>query len=91
MPLILKGKVKKVLTLSSGLADADVAAKYKLYEGAPYAISKTAMNMVTSKYQAEFADDGVLFIGICPGPVNTGQYADSKLTRTPGLVCEGSC
>jgi len=76
MPLVLKGRVKKVVTISSGMADHDLAIKYGIYENGPYSISKAAMNMVTSKYQAEFENDGVLFIGVCPGMVDTGLYAN---------------
>jgi NAD(P)-dependent dehydrogenase (short-subunit alcohol dehydrogenase family) len=72
MPLILKGSGKKVITLSSGLGDMDIAVKYQIHEGAPYSISKAAMNMATAKFQAEYEKDRVLFMGICPGPVNTG-------------------
>jgi len=74
MPLVLKGSVKKVITLSSGLADQELAIKHGLYESAPYSISKTAMNMAVAKFQAEYEKDGVLFMSISPGLVNTGQF-----------------
>jgi NAD(P)-dependent dehydrogenase (short-subunit alcohol dehydrogenase family) len=77
MPLILKGNVKKVLVLTTGMADHDMVLKYGIYEGGPYAIGKAALNMVTSKFQAEFQKDGVLFIGISPGVVETGLYSES--------------
>lgn len=77
MPLILKGSVKKVLVLTSGMADNDLVVQYGVYEGGPYSISKAALNMVTSKFQAEYQKNGVLFIGISPGVVETGQYNDS--------------
>jgi hypothetical protein len=56
MPLILKGKTKKVLTISTSLADDDWTTKYDIDWNAPYVISK--------------AKDGVLFIAICPGAVD---------------------
>jgi NAD(P)-dependent dehydrogenase (short-subunit alcohol dehydrogenase family) len=74
MPLILKGSVKKVITLSSGMGDAELTSKYNLHEGGPYAITKAAVNMAVAKFQAEYEKDGVLFMAICPGTVNTGQY-----------------
>jgi NAD(P)-dependent dehydrogenase (short-subunit alcohol dehydrogenase family) len=86
MPLVLKGRVKKVVTITSGMADHDLAIKYGVYEGGPYSISKAAMNMVTSKYQAEFEKDGVLFMGICPGMVDTGIYADCMSLSVPELM-----
>jgi NAD(P)-dependent dehydrogenase (short-subunit alcohol dehydrogenase family) len=78
MPLVLKGTGKKVVTLGTGLSDLDLTVRYQFYEGAPYSVSKTAMNMVTAKFQAEYQKDGVLFADISPGFVNTGQYDNSK-------------
>jgi hypothetical protein len=31
------------------------------------------MNMVTAKYNAQYAPDGILFFGISPGVVNTSE------------------
>ncbi|CAM1505987.1 Fc.00g116240.m01.CDS01 [Cosmosporella sp. VM-42] len=74
MPLILNGRVKKVITISSGLADADVTAKHGFSDGGPYAASKAAMNLVVAKYSAEYSEKGVLFLSISPGMVDTGKY-----------------
>jgi NAD(P)-dependent dehydrogenase (short-subunit alcohol dehydrogenase family) len=84
MPLILKGNAKKVLILATGMADHDLVLKYGVYEGGPYSITKTALNMVTSKFQAEFEKEGVLFIGVSPGVVDTGLYADCKFSQGSG-------
>jgi NAD(P)-dependent dehydrogenase (short-subunit alcohol dehydrogenase family) len=78
LPLIKNGKTKKVVTISSGMSDGDVAAKYELHEGAPYSVSKAAMNMVNAKYQAEFKKDGIIFMAVCPGTVNTRQNDNSE-------------
>jgi NAD(P)-dependent dehydrogenase (short-subunit alcohol dehydrogenase family) len=86
MPLILRGGVKKVITLSTGMADQDLVLKYGVYEGGPYAVSKAAMNMVIAKFQAEYEKDGVLFMGVCPGVVETGLYDDCKSVRVHGCV-----
>lgn len=83
MPLILEGNVKKVLVLTTGMADHDLVLKYGVYEGGPYAIGKAALNMVTSKFQAEYQKDGVLFVGISPGVVETGLYSDSMSSLSP--------
>ncbi|KAI0466380.1 NAD(P)-binding protein [Xylaria cf. heliscus] len=74
MPLILKGRAKKIITLSSGMADIGLAREHKLILSAPYSISKTAMNAATAKFHAQYADQGVLFLNICPGAVDTGVY-----------------
>jgi NAD(P)-dependent dehydrogenase (short-subunit alcohol dehydrogenase family) len=78
MPLILKGSVKKVVAITSGLADIELSVKYGIHEAAPYSISKVAMNMATAKFQAEYEKDGVLFIGISPGVVDTGAMNNCR-------------
>ncbi|KAF1841920.1 short-chain dehydrogenase [Cucurbitaria berberidis CBS 394.84] len=76
LPLVLKGNVKKVITLSTGMADIEIARAYNIHENGPYAISKAALNMAVAKFSAEYSKDGVLFIGICPGLVDTSRYAN---------------
>tara|TARA_R110002003_G_scaffold121_29_gene10903 strand:- start:13670 stop:14056 length:387 start_codon:yes stop_codon:yes gene_type:complete len=66
MPLILKGKVKKVIALTTGFADLDLTTKYGLYEAGPYAISKAALNMVIAKFHAEWQKEGVLLMSVAP-------------------------
>jgi NAD(P)-dependent dehydrogenase (short-subunit alcohol dehydrogenase family) len=79
MPLVLKGTVKKVVTISTGMADIDIVVNYGVYEGGPYSISKAAMNMAAAKFQAEYQKDGVLFVSISPGVVETGRVPHRKL------------
>jgi NAD(P)-dependent dehydrogenase (short-subunit alcohol dehydrogenase family) len=78
MPLVLKGNVKKVVTISSGMGDTELVRKYNVSEDGPYAISKAAVNMAVAKFSAEYAKDGVLFLSISPGVVGTDVYADRK-------------
>jgi NAD(P)-dependent dehydrogenase (short-subunit alcohol dehydrogenase family) len=78
LPLIKNGKTKKVVTLSTGLTDEGLAVNFELFESAPYSISKSAMNMVNAKFQAEFKKDGIIFMGVCPGYVNTGHHENRK-------------
>jgi NAD(P)-dependent dehydrogenase (short-subunit alcohol dehydrogenase family) len=79
LPLILKGNVKKVLAITTGLGDIEMARKYNVFENGAYSISKTAVNMAVAKFSAEYAKDGVLFLSVCPGMVDTGLYANSEL------------
>ncbi|KAI1819498.1 NAD(P)-binding protein [Xylaria intraflava] len=81
MPLILKGKVKKVVAISSGMADIDLCRELDLYSGALYACSKAALNVVTAKYSAQYKQDGVLFLSICPGTADVGKVKPEKLTQ----------
>lgn len=75
LPLVRKSAVKKVITISSGMGDEVEAAKYSLFEGAPYSISKAAVNMVTAKYSAKHADEGILFLSLAPGMIATNNEA----------------
>lgn len=72
-PLVVNGGAKKVIAISTGMADLDLTNKQGVYHAAPYAISKAALNMVVGKFNAEYRDRGVLFMSISPGLVNTGN------------------
>ncbi|KAK4063871.1 hypothetical protein Trihar35433_8579 [Trichoderma harzianum] len=74
MPLILKGNTKKVITLSTGMADLDSTNKFELQVAPGYAISKAAMNVAVGKFHAQYKKEGVLFMSISPGVSDTGHY-----------------
>lgn len=74
VPLILKGQQKKVIAISSGMADLDLISKFDIEVSGPYAAGKAANNVVVAKFGAEYAKDGVLFMSICPGVVDTGHF-----------------
>lgn len=78
MPQILAGDIKKVVTITSGHSDISVVNQLDIYHGSIYATSKAAMNMVNAKFSSRYKKDGVLFIGICPGSVDTGGMKDGK-------------
>ena len=73
LPLVRKGSVKKVLTLSSGQGDLDFALNVGIANAGPYAVSKAAVNMVMVKYAVRFKEEGIIFLTISPGWVNTLQ------------------
>ncbi|KAJ3335302.1 hypothetical protein HDU93_005909, partial [Gonapodya sp. JEL0774] len=73
MPLILKGKAKKVFAISSGASDTEMTLKPDMYQATSYSISKAALNMAIAKFSAVYRKDGVLFMAICPGAVDTGS------------------
>jgi NAD(P)-dependent dehydrogenase (short-subunit alcohol dehydrogenase family) len=79
LPLILKGTAKKVIALTSGFADDSLTVTYDLEVAGPYSISKAALNTTIAKYSAELRKDGVLFLSISPGFVETGQNANGKV------------
>ncbi|KAL2760350.1 hypothetical protein ACRALDRAFT_1067078 [Sodiomyces alcalophilus JCM 7366] len=85
LPLILKGSAKKIIVISSGLADADFTNKYDIEPGSLYSASKAAMNMITAKFSAQYKKDGVLFLSICPGMVEVGHYKDATPEQLQGV------
>ena len=70
--------MKIVFTLSTGGADADLINPIDLADGAPYASSKGAVNIAIAKYKAEYKNEGILFMAISPGFVNTDGAVPSK-------------
>ena len=76
VPLVLKSKVKKVITITTGLADLDLTNECEIDIGSLYAASKAALNVIVAKYNAQYKKDGVLFLAISPGLVDVGRYED---------------
>ena len=83
IPLLRIGQVKKVFTLSTGMADMDLVNQLEVAVAGPYSISKAAVNGVVAKYNALYKSEGILFMAISPGLVDTG-------TLVPGESSDGS-
>ncbi|KAL4992802.1 hypothetical protein BDW68DRAFT_148863 [Aspergillus falconensis] len=77
LPLIKNSPIKKVITITSGMADLDFIAQYNIAIAAPYSISKAAMNAAVAKFSAQYRKDGILFLALSPGLVDTGHYEDA--------------
>ncbi|KAI0349812.1 NAD(P)-binding protein [Trametes cingulata] len=73
LPLLRKSSIKKVISISSGVADPELTLKAGFVIGAPYSISKAALNSAVAKYAAEYRDEGFTFLAISPGLVNTAE------------------
>ena len=54
IPLVLRGEAKKVIAISTGMADVDLTAKFDLTDGVLYSISKAALNMAGTYRGAPF-------------------------------------
>ncbi|KAK0385526.1 hypothetical protein NLU13_6706 [Sarocladium strictum] len=78
MPLILLGRAKKVIVLSSGMGDTELTRQYDIWMGPAYSASKAALNMVVAKYSAEYREKGVVVLAISPGVVDTGMSSDPQ-------------
>lgn len=73
MPLILKGRAKKVIAISSGISDPEMTLKADIFQATSYAMSKAALNIAVAKFSALYRQKGVLVMAICPGAVDTGS------------------
>ena len=81
LPLVMKGKVKKVITISSGHADLDLINDLEIETSALYSASKAAMNVIVAKFSVQYKKDGVLFVSISPGVVEVGHFVNGTYPR----------
>ncbi|RYP17380.1 hypothetical protein DL765_004580 [Monosporascus sp. GIB2] len=86
LPLVIKGKVKKVITISSGHADLDLINDLEIENSSLYAASKAAMNVIVAKFNAQYKKDGVLFVSISPGVVEVGHFVNVTPEQSRGLA-----
>ncbi|KAJ5108236.1 hypothetical protein N7456_004911 [Penicillium angulare] len=84
-PLILKGEMKKVIAISSGQAALNIIPQLGIEVAALYSISKAGLNTAVAKFSAQYAKEGVLYMSICPGMVETGHFADATEEQMDGL------
>jgi NAD(P)-dependent dehydrogenase (short-subunit alcohol dehydrogenase family) len=74
LPLLRAGKEKKIITISSGMADTELIARFGIPIAAPYSISKAATNALVAKYHAALGkSEGLLFLALSPGLVDTSE------------------
>ncbi|KPM42974.1 hypothetical protein AK830_g3545 [Neonectria ditissima] len=73
LPLIQRGTLKKVVAISSGMADIDFINETKLSNAVPYSMSKAALSTLFAKLNASYEDQGILFFSLCPGLVDTAE------------------
>ncbi|KAI9680452.1 MAG: hypothetical protein M1822_007210 [Bathelium mastoideum] len=85
IPLVLKGKVKKVIAISSGHADLDFINNHEIEVGPLYAMSKAALNVAVAKFNAQYKKDGVLFMSISPGVIDVGHTEEITPEQMQGM------
>ncbi|RYP91057.1 hypothetical protein DL770_002830 [Monosporascus sp. CRB-9-2] len=79
LPLIRRGNSKKVIAISTGMADVEMVRLFDVDIAAPYAISKAGLNMAVAKFSARYRKEGILFMSISPGLVDTGNFNPADL------------
>jgi NAD(P)-dependent dehydrogenase (short-subunit alcohol dehydrogenase family) len=75
LPLIRKGRVKKIIVISTGVADLDLTLESGHPAAVAYCVSKAALNMVVAKYANELKREGITLLALSPGIVNTRETA----------------
>lgn len=71
LPLIEKGVQKKIVHISSGMADTDLIRKASISYTVAYAVAKAGMNVQVAKYAVELASKGIKVLALSPGWVDT--------------------
>ncbi|KAF5000920.1 hypothetical protein FGRMN_1377 [Fusarium graminum] len=85
LPLILKGQAKKIVAISSGMADPEFISNFSITDGAPYSMSKGALNIAVAKFDAQYRKQGILFMAISPGLVATQDMSDVTEEQIEGF------
>lgn len=78
LPMIRRGSERKIISISSLLADLELANKYEIDNAAPYSVSKAAMNVLISKYHTAIGNkERILFMSLSPGIAKTRDVQPS--------------
>ena len=80
LPLIEQGEEKKIVHITSAMADIDFIRKTGIQHSVAYAAGKASMNVLVAKYAAELAPKGIKTLAVSPGWVEThdGNYANLR-------------
>ena len=73
LPLIEAGREKKIVLLSTGLADLDFINVTGINYVIPYTIAKFGTNVLAAKYAAELKEKNVKVLALSPGWVDTDK------------------
>ncbi len=87
LPLIKKGTKKKVIHITTGMADLDFVKATAAPQAVTAGVAKAAMNLVTAKYAAEFASEGIKFLALSPGWVNTAEGPSKSRAARYSILC----
>ncbi|KAF4438726.1 protoporphyrinogen oxidase [Fusarium acutatum] len=71
-PLVLKRRGRKVIAISSGMSNIEFIRQFEIEPAPAYAISKAGTSVLSPKFAARYAKEGVLFMSIRPGSVDSG-------------------
>ena len=78
LPLIRKGELKKIIYITSGIADINLNRICELPGFMGYSISKASGNIVMAKYSVELKQEGIKVLSLAPGWVETDTGKSNK-------------
>jgi len=78
LPLVRRSSIKKIIVISTGLSDRDTTEKSTISFFMTYSAIKAALNMVVAKYAVRFREQGVVFLAVSPGLVDTSTHAPTE-------------
>lgn len=73
LPLIEKGVQKKIVHISTAMADLDLINSTGVSYGVAYSVAKAGMNVQVAKYAVELAPKGIKVLALSPGWVDTWE------------------
>lgn len=73
LPLIERGVQKKIVHISTAMADLSFINETGISEAVAYAVAKAGMNVQVAKYAAELAPRGIKVLALSPGLVDTWE------------------
>lgn len=85
LPLIEQGKEKKIVHISTGLADTDIIMGSGIAGLVPYSTSKAMMNSIVAKYGVELQPKGIHVVAMSPGWVDTSPVPQEALEWMAGM------
>ncbi|KAL7820615.1 hypothetical protein V8C26DRAFT_392736 [Trichoderma gracile] len=74
LPLIERGEMKKIVHITSTMANPEFIVASGVDYALAYAIAKAGMNVQVAKYAAELAPKGIKTLALCPGWVDTWEW-----------------
>ena len=83
VPLVKESSIKKVVVISTGHADPQSVAVAKIKDAIPYALSKIAVNLLVKKLAIEYEGDGIAFLALSPGFVDTRTDEEGNREQIP--------
>ncbi|KAF7558652.1 hypothetical protein G7046_g5501 [Stylonectria norvegica] len=86
LPLIESGSEKKIVHISTGMADLDFIKATAISNAIAYSVAKAGMNVQVAKYALELAPKGIKVLALSPGWVDTWDGPDPK----PPQMVEGN-